>query len=195
MNRGLRGRVRRGSLTMGQCCSVPITWEWKNFRWRLRVYTPTYLPSGGSICWSWCGWKIWQKTRSMNLPLLQPRSSCAGRRARPRARWPCHSSPRGKQKERMVARSESPLRRQEVSSKEEESAMQIPDSVRALIATGPYAHLTTLNPNGSPQVTVVWVGIDNEEFVLGHMGVWQKVKNVRRDPRVVLSLLGPGKNA
>ena len=73
--------------------------------------------------------------------------------------------------------------------------MQIPDSVRALIATGPYAHLTTLNPNGSPQVTVVWVGIDNEEFVLGHMGVWQKVTNVRRDPRVVLSLLGPGKNA
>ena len=73
--------------------------------------------------------------------------------------------------------------------------MQISDSVRALIATGPSAHLTTLNPDGSPQVTVVWVGIDNEEFVVGHMGVWQKVKNVRRDPRVVLSLLGQGKNA
>jgi PPOX class probable F420-dependent enzyme len=73
--------------------------------------------------------------------------------------------------------------------------MTIPESVRALIATGPNAHLTTLNPDGGPQVTVVWVGIEGDEFVIGHMGVWQKVRNMRRDPRVVLSLLGPGKNA
>ncbi len=72
--------------------------------------------------------------------------------------------------------------------------MNIPDSVRELIATGPLAHLTTLNPDGSPQVTVIWVGIENEEFVIGHMGVWQKVKNMRRDSRVVLSMLGKGKN-
>lgn len=40
--------------------------------------------------------------------------------------------------------------------------MAIPDSIRTLIATGPLAHLTTLNPDGSPQVTVVWVGIQDE---------------------------------
>jgi PPOX class probable F420-dependent enzyme len=72
--------------------------------------------------------------------------------------------------------------------------MSIPDSIRELIATGPLAHLSTLNADGSPQVSVVWVGMENEEFVIGHMGVWQKVKNVRRDPRVALSLLGRGKN-
>jgi PPOX class probable F420-dependent enzyme len=72
--------------------------------------------------------------------------------------------------------------------------MQIPESIRDLIAAGPQAHLTTLNPDGSPQVTVVWVGIEDDEFVIGHMGVWQKVKNIRRDPRVALSLLGRGKN-
>jgi PPOX class probable F420-dependent enzyme len=72
--------------------------------------------------------------------------------------------------------------------------MQIPESVRDLIATGPQAHLTTLNSDGSPQVTLVWVGIEDDEFVIGHMGVWQKVKNMRRDPRVALSLLGRGKN-
>ena len=72
--------------------------------------------------------------------------------------------------------------------------MQIPQSVRDLIATGPNTHLITLNTDGSPQVTVVWVGIENEEFVVGHMGVWHKVKNMRRDPRVVLSMLAPGKN-
>ncbi len=72
--------------------------------------------------------------------------------------------------------------------------MQIPQSIRELIAQGPNAHLTTLNADGSPQVTLVWVGIENDEFVIGHMGVWQKVKNMRRDPRVVLSMLGPNKN-
>jgi PPOX class probable F420-dependent enzyme len=71
----------------------------------------------------------------------------------------------------------------------------ISQPMRDLIATGPYAHLTTLNRDGSPQVSVVWIGIENDEFVCGHMGVWQKVKNVRRDPRVGLSMLGHKKNA
>lgn len=73
--------------------------------------------------------------------------------------------------------------------------MAIPESVRKLIESGPYGHLTTLNADGSPQVSVVWVGIENDELVLGHMGAWQKVKNIRRDPRVVLSCLGHSKNA
>ena len=55
---------------------------------------------------------------------------------------------------------------------------------------GPLAHLTTLNSDGGPQVTVVWVGIDGEEFVMGHLAIHQKVRNIRRDPRVALSLLG-----
>jgi PPOX class probable F420-dependent enzyme len=70
----------------------------------------------------------------------------------------------------------------------------ISDEMRSLIATGPLAHLTTLNADGSPQVSVVWVGIDGDEFVSGHMGVWQKIKNVQKDPRVALSMLGTGKN-
>ena len=72
--------------------------------------------------------------------------------------------------------------------------MTIPESVRALIATGPPAYLTTLNADGSPQVTLVWVGTENDEIVIPHMRVWQKVKNVRRDPRVALAILGPGKS-
>ncbi|MGH7332512.1 MAG: TIGR03618 family F420-dependent PPOX class oxidoreductase [Candidatus Rokuibacteriota bacterium] len=73
--------------------------------------------------------------------------------------------------------------------------MTIPESVRSLIASGPPAHLTTLNADGSPQVTVVWVGLDGDEIVSAHLQLHRKVKNVRRDPRVALSLLGPGKNA
>jgi PPOX class probable F420-dependent enzyme len=72
--------------------------------------------------------------------------------------------------------------------------MNIPQNVRELIATAPLIHLTTLNRDGSPQVSVVWMGIENDEFVSGHLHLHQKVKNVRRDPRVVFSCLGRGKN-
>ena len=73
--------------------------------------------------------------------------------------------------------------------------MKIPQSVRELLPKAPHAHLTTLNSDGSPQVTVVWVGIENEEFVIGHMASHKKVRNVRRDARVALSLLGDKTNA
>jgi PPOX class probable F420-dependent enzyme len=73
--------------------------------------------------------------------------------------------------------------------------MKIPQSIRELLAKGPLAHLTTLNKDGSPQVTVVWVGVENDEFVLGHLALHQKVKNIRRDARVALSLLSDKTNA
>jgi len=41
---------------------------------------------------------------------------------------------------------------------------------------------------------VVWVGVDGNEFVTAHTGEWQKLKNIRKDPRVAFSLLGRGKN-
>jgi PPOX class probable F420-dependent enzyme len=81
------------------------------------------------------------------------------------------------------------------SRSEGKAHMEIPQSVRGLIATAPLAHLTTLNSNGGPQVTVVWVGIENEEFVIGHLAEHRKVVNIRRDARVALSLLGDKTNA
>src|SRR5688500_12628986 len=50
--------------------------------------------------------------------------------------------------------------------------------------------MVTLQPDGSAQVSCVWIGLDGEEIVSGHLGRWQKVKNVERDPRVVLSVEG-----
>jgi PPOX class probable F420-dependent enzyme len=73
--------------------------------------------------------------------------------------------------------------------------MKIPQSIRELIDKAPLAHLTTLNAKGGPQVTVVWVGIEDEEFVMGHLAVHQKVKNIRRDARVALSMLSDKTNA
>jgi PPOX class probable F420-dependent enzyme len=66
--------------------------------------------------------------------------------------------------------------------------MNIPPEIKTLIESGCPAHLVTLNPDGSPQVTLVWVGVDGEYLVTAHLPKNQKVKNVLRDPRVVISL-------
>lgn len=64
----------------------------------------------------------------------------------------------------------------------------LPDSVRAVIGEGHLAHVVTINPDGSPQVTIVWVGTDGDEIVSGHLGEHKKLRNVARDPRVSLSM-------
>jgi PPOX class probable F420-dependent enzyme len=63
--------------------------------------------------------------------------------------------------------------------------------LRELIESGAIAHLSTINADGSPQVTVIWIGLDGEQIVSGHMSRSQKVRNIERDPRVVLSLESP----
>ena len=64
----------------------------------------------------------------------------------------------------------------------------LPPSARAVLESDALAHLVTLNRDGSPQVTIVWVGLDGDEIVSDHLVPQQKLRNVRRDPRVTLSL-------
>jgi PPOX class probable F420-dependent enzyme len=67
----------------------------------------------------------------------------------------------------------------------------LPPSARELIESGALGHLVTLNRDGSPQVSCVWIGIDGDELVSGHLRPdQQKLRNVRRDPRVTLSFEG-----
>jgi PPOX class probable F420-dependent enzyme len=66
--------------------------------------------------------------------------------------------------------------------------MKIPQSIRDLIQSGSPAHFVTLNPDGSPHVTLIWIGLDGDDIVAGHLPENRKVKNVRRDPRVAISL-------
>jgi PPOX class probable F420-dependent enzyme len=68
--------------------------------------------------------------------------------------------------------------------------MSLPDSAKELIESGALAHLVTLNPDGSPQVTCVWIGVEGHELVSGHLGDRRKLQNVRRDPRVTISFEG-----
>ena len=69
-------------------------------------------------------------------------------------------------------------------------------AARAVIESGALAHLVTINEDGSPQVTVVWVGLDGDELVSAHLdGRQKKLANMRRDPRVVMSFEAEGGNA
>jgi PPOX class probable F420-dependent enzyme len=69
------------------------------------------------------------------------------------------------------------------------------EAARTLIASGPLAHLVTLNEDGTPQVAVIWMGLDGDELVSGHLdGRQRKLQNLRRDPRVVISFEGKGDN-
>jgi PPOX class probable F420-dependent enzyme len=66
----------------------------------------------------------------------------------------------------------------------------IPESARSLLQSGRLAHLVTLNPDGSLQISIVWVGLEGDEIVLAHLGAGQKIRNLERDPRVALSVEG-----
>jgi PPOX class probable F420-dependent enzyme len=69
--------------------------------------------------------------------------------------------------------------------------MKLPESARKLVESDSLSHLVTLNPDGSPQVTCIWVGLDDDEIVSGHLLADQrKLQNVARDPRVALSIEG-----
>lgn len=66
--------------------------------------------------------------------------------------------------------------------------------VRGALTSGHLAHLTTLNADGSPQTTIVWIGVEGEEVVSGHLHLSKKLRNIQQDPRVSISLQLDGRN-
>ena len=72
--------------------------------------------------------------------------------------------------------------------------MESRPALRELVESGPLAHLVTVNADGSPQVTVVWIGVEGDEIVCGHLFRHRKVRNILRDPRVALSLEAEASN-
>jgi PPOX class probable F420-dependent enzyme len=66
-----------------------------------------------------------------------------------------------------------------------------PEAVE-LVESDALAHMVTLNPDGGPQVTCVWVTLDDGEIVSAHLGRYQKVRNIERDPRAAISIEGEG---
>jgi PPOX class probable F420-dependent enzyme len=64
--------------------------------------------------------------------------------------------------------------------------------VRTVIESGRLAHFVTVRPDGSPHVTIVWVGLDGDDIVIGKLAEDNKVRNVRRNDRVTLSIEADG---
>lgn len=64
----------------------------------------------------------------------------------------------------------------------------IGDEVRRVLASDALAHVATLDPDGRPHVTIAWVGLEDDEIVFATLGDQRKLRNVRRDPRVTISI-------
>jgi PPOX class probable F420-dependent enzyme len=70
----------------------------------------------------------------------------------------------------------------------------MPDEARALVESSALAHLVTLEPDGRPQMSCVWVGMEGEDIVFASLGPRRKLDNIARDPRVALSIEGTKSN-
>ncbi len=64
------------------------------------------------------------------------------------------------------------------------------DAALALLRSAAVATLATTNDDGSPHLTVAWIGLEDDELVIGTMGDQRKLRNIRRHPRVALTVLG-----
>jgi PPOX class probable F420-dependent enzyme len=70
-----------------------------------------------------------------------------------------------------------------------DAALRIPVEVRELLDAPNYVHLSTLRADGSPRNHVVWVGLEDERILVCTSDWTWKAKDMRRDPRVGLSVV------
>ncbi len=68
---------------------------------------------------------------------------------------------------------------------------RLTDAAKALIETKAIAHLATLDAEGNPQITPLWIDHDGDDIVLNTAEGRAKARNMRRNPKVALSLTAP----
>jgi PPOX class probable F420-dependent enzyme len=76
--------------------------------------------------------------------------------------------------------------------------MKLDDAARRLIGSDP-ATLVTVNRDGSPQISLVWMVLQStasgdDELVAAHLQEHQKIRNIRRDPRVAVTFVSPDRS-
>ena len=71
-------------------------------------------------------------------------------------------------------------------------AGEMVEGVRKLFEEANFGHLATLMPDGSPQVTPVWVDFDGTHILVNTAEGRQKPRNIRRDPRVAMDVVRQG---
>lgn len=70
--------------------------------------------------------------------------------------------------------------------------MELPDEVKAALDEKVFVHMATTMPDGSPQVSVVWIGRDGDRLLFSTAEGRVKTENIRRDNRVALSFTAIG---
>ncbi|MDE1855918.1 MAG: PPOX class F420-dependent oxidoreductase [Candidatus Micrarchaeota archaeon] len=72
--------------------------------------------------------------------------------------------------------------------------MKLSEEVKKLIEGKNFAHIATLMKDGSPQVTTVWIDHDGDHILINTAEGRVKERNLRRDPRVALSITDASNN-
>ena len=67
----------------------------------------------------------------------------------------------------------------------------LPEDLVALLRQASPCFISTTMPNGSPQLTQTWVDTDGARILINTVEGFQKVKNIRRDPRVAVAVSDP----
>ena len=71
---------------------------------------------------------------------------------------------------------------------------ELNSEARALVESDALAHVVTINPDGSAHVSLAWIGLEDGEVVFGTIPDQRKLRNLRRDPRIVISVEGSRTN-
>ena len=68
------------------------------------------------------------------------------------------------------------------------------DAARELLDSDAVAVVATLGPDGAPHMSSAWVGLEDGEIVIGTLNDQRKLKNLRRDPRIAVTVQSPRVN-
>lgn len=66
--------------------------------------------------------------------------------------------------------------------------VKIPQSLRKMLEDKAYGHVVTFNAKGNPELTMVWMDIEGDELLFNTSEGRRKPGNIRRDPRVIVSV-------
>jgi len=69
--------------------------------------------------------------------------------------------------------------------------MSLPEAWKTILQQPVFVHFTTINADGSPQTSPVWVAVDGDDLIINSAVGRVKDKNVRRDPRIAISAVDP----
>lgn len=67
-------------------------------------------------------------------------------------------------------------------------AIKLPQSLITLLEDKAYGHVVTFDAKGAPQLTMVWMDVEGDEVLFNTAEGRVKVRNLRRDPRIIVSV-------